>query len=358
MRINILNIKIAKLLFLIILFNSFYYQNLLSDQDFKLSEKIEKANKDSKTLKTNYILGPGDEVSINFVPIEGVYPENYSIDPEGYISLPEINFYKVEGKTVNELKKDLEEIFEEFVFEPNIDIQIINYRPINFYLKGEVKSPGLYSIPIIKNGRGFIFPKLFDALKLGKGLNNNADISKVEIIRNNSQSQGGGRIKTDIDLLDLFYEGRQDLNIKIYDGDSITVKKSDKVLKEQILTVTRSNLTPNEISVIVSGNAKNPGLVKLKRGTSLVQALTARGGKKLYSGDIEFMRFNSDGSTTKRVFRYNNKAKINQKNNPILMDGDIINVKRTILGAGVEFTQDIVNPLIYFRGLNTLIKDW
>ena len=355
------NIKYIKFFFLLILFNNFFCHKLISGQELKLSnptELYEKNNKNSKSYESSYILGPGDELNLEFLGLIDIFSGDYPINPEGFIYLPEINYYKAEGKTVKELEKELEIIYEEFLTEPIINIQIATYKPITFYLKGEVKSPGLYAMPITKNGTSYIFPKLFDAIKKGEGLNNNADISKIEIIRINSKSQGGGRIKTNIDLLDLFYEGKQDLNISIYDGDTITVRKSDKVLKDQLLTVTRSNLTPNEISVIIGGNALNPGVARLKRGTTLVQALTSRGGPKLYSGDIEFMRFNSDGSTTKRVFRYNNKAKINQKNNPILMDGDLINVKRTILGAGVEFTQDIVNPLIYFRGLTTLIKDW
>tara|TARA_Y100000813_G_C24113832_1_gene329141 strand:- start:13 stop:1098 length:1086 start_codon:yes stop_codon:yes gene_type:complete len=358
---SVFNFRFVKFFFLIIVFNNFFFQKLISGQELKLSnptELYENNDKNSESFESNYILGPGDELAIEFLGLKDIFSGDYPINPEGFILLPEINYYKVEGKTLEELKKDLEIIYEEFVKEPIINIQIITYRPITFYLKGEIKSPGLYVMPIINNGNSNIFPKLFDAMKFGKGLNNNADISNIEIVRINSKSQGGGRIKTNIDLLDLLYEGKQDLNISIYDGDTITIKRSDKVLKDQLLTVARSNLTPNEISVIIGGNALNPGVARLKRGTTLVQALTARGGPKLYSGDIEFMRFNSDGSTTKRVFRYNNKAKINQKNNPILMDGDLINVKRTILGAGVEFTQDIVNPLIYFRGLTTLIKDW
>ena len=95
----------------------------------------------------------------------------------------------------------------------------------------------------------------------------------------------------------------------------------------------------------------------MKRGSSLIQAIASSGGKKLYSGNVEFIRFNDDGTTTKNVFRYNSKAEINSKNNPILMDGDLINIKRTLLGGGAELARDVITPIIYFKGLNTLFSD-
>ena len=53
--------------------------------------------------------------------------------------------------------------------------------------------------PITKISTFFIF----DLLKNAKGITNKADLSKVEIIRKNSISQGGGKIKAEINLIAL-----------------------------------------------------------------------------------------------------------------------------------------------------------
>tara|TARA_Y100000991_G_scaffold214430_1_gene202129 strand:- start:4098 stop:5180 length:1083 start_codon:yes stop_codon:yes gene_type:complete len=357
---KLLNLKFILLIYSISIF--YFSEGLQGRTNLNNSENFQytKDNlNDIKILKTDYILGAGDEILIKFLGLEDnkLFTKKYRINPQGYIFLQEINYFMAEGKTLDELKKELEIAFEEFIINPSLDIEITSHRPVNFYLHGEVREPGLYTIKDENTNNTTIFPKLYDALKEGKGLSNNADISKIEVIRINSKSQGGGKIRTEINLLDLFNTGSQDVNISIYDGDSINVKRSKKPLKEQILNINRTNITPGEINVIVTGNAISRGTIKLRRGSSLVQALASGGGKKLFSGNVEFIRFNSDGSTTKKVFKYNPQAEINAENNPILMDGDLINVKRTALGASAEFLRDFTSPIIFFKGLTTLFDD-
>ena len=357
---KLININIIRFLFLVLSFNNVFLNYAVIGKDFERIQNIDYEKNNSSELEDlipKYILGPGDQLKITFLGLEDLFSNKYYIDPEGYVFLPEINEYKASGKTVNELKLELEKVYEEYIKDPIIDISIGYYRPVNYYLKGEVKTPGLYNLPIVIDEKNYFFPKLYDALKLGGGLNNNSDVSNIEIIRKNSNSQGGGKIKTSINLLNLFFEGNQDYNIDIYDGDIITIKRSSKAIKEQILAINRTNISPSKINVTITGNAINPGVITLKRGSSLVQAIASSGGKKLYSGDVEFIRFNEDGSTTKNVFRYNTNAEINSNNNPILMDGDLINIKRTFLGGGAELMRDIINPIIFFKGITTIFDD-
>merc|ERR1712078_177539 len=100
-------------------------------------------------------------------------------------------------------------------------------------------------------------------------------------IRQNNISQGGGKIKAEINLLGLFTEGDQNNNIKLFDGDSIFIPKSDFSIKEQILAINRTNVTSDKISVFITGNVMKPGLATLKKGSSLVQAIASTGGKKI-----------------------------------------------------------------------------
>ena len=72
---------------------------------------------------------------------------------------------------------------------------------------------------------------------------------------------------------------------------------------------------------------------------------------------IEYLSFNYDGSTEKRSFFYSSDSKINTYKNPILQDGDVINVKRTILGQATEVLREVSTPVFSGFGLYHLFFD-
>ena len=78
----------------------------------------------------------------------------------------------------------------------------------------------------------------------------------------------------------------------------------------------------------------------------MLQALASSGGKKLLTGNIEFLRFNDDGTKKFDSFRYDSNAPLNSRKNPILMDGDVINVEKTVLGKATTIFGEISNPVV------------
>ena len=108
-------------------------------------------------------------------------------------------------------------------------------------------------------------PTLFELLQLAKGVSNYADLTKITVLRDNPKSQGGGKIKTELDLLSMLINGNQSQNIGLSDNDNILVKKSSKIIKEQILTVNKSNLSPSILTVYVTGNVVNSGPLKISK---------------------------------------------------------------------------------------------
>ena len=144
---------------------------------------------------------------------------------------------------------------------------------------------------------------------------------------------------------------------RIFDGDNIIIPKSNKVIKEQILAINKTNISPENIIVYVNGNVENSGPATLRKGSSLIQAIASTGGKKLMTGKVEFIRFNDNGTTIRRKFRYNQNAEINSTMNPILMDGDIINVNKTILGTTTEVIGEVSSPLLSGYGIYSLFND-
>lgn len=338
-------------------------------------------NNNSIQIKSEYILGPGDNLNIYFEGLN-LFTNTYMISLEGYLILPELGNFYASGLTLVELKNVLLEKYKEYVIDPSIEITINSYRPVSVYLSGEVKNPGLYTIIYrsssgqklsdpyqMINGRDIVkslplyrftsavYPKIFDVIKGAQGVTNNADLTNIMVVRENSKTQGGGKIKANIDLLSMLLNGDQTQNIRIFDGDNIIIPKSNKVMKEQVLAINKTNISPEKITVYVTGNVKNSGEATLKKGSSLIQAIASTGGKKLMTGKVEFIRFNDDGTTTKRKFRYNENAEINSAKNPILMDGDIINVNKTILGTTTEVIGEVSSPLLSGYGIYSLFND-
>ena len=69
------------------------------------------------------------------------------------------------------------------------------------------------------------------------------------------------------------------------------------------------------------------------------------------TGNIEFIRFRDDGTSIKQSFKYDENAKINSYRNPILSDGDIINVQKTLLGYTSEVIKEVGSPVIAAYGI-------
>ena len=321
-----------------------------------------------EAFSRDYILGPGDLIFLNFVGAPFL-SSTFTINQEGEINIPELNLLYVSGFTLKELEELLKKKYSEYLYEPEVKISILKYRSLQIYVAGEVKRPGVYDfdasfinnnfpgdykdIPKTRVGNiydaALPFPnhRLDDVFRRAKGITNYADLSKIVVIRENSISRGGGKIKTEINYLDLIKKGDLSKNIRILDGDTIFVSKTNKKIKDQILSFNKSNLNSDTIEVFVVGNidTSSKGAIKLAQGSSLNQAIAASGGKQQLSGKVEFIRFDEKGSRLRRVIDYDPNAPIESKSNPLLFEGDIINVQRNLIGRTTRVLGEITSPL-------------
>lgn len=374
-----------KYLFLIFFLLSFAQLDLfnLRNNSFAFTSQDNKSsNKKIDNFGNEYLLDSGDSLFINFIGTE-IFNGIYTVNPEGNIILPEINRLQVRGYTIQQLEEILNKIYEEFIFNPEINASIQAYRPINIYIRGAVKTPGLYVFNVGSLKTGNIYqntdsnllkpinikdnqnndsrsslkiPKLFDAIKIARGFTHDADLSNIKIIRNNSNSANGKKIFTEINLLSLFLEGDQSQNIRLFDGDSIFINKGGNINKT-IIELNRSNISPDFITVYLSGNIEKKGLLNIRQGSSLLQALASAGGTKDLTGKLSFLRFEPEGMISKRRFNIDNNAPINSYKNPILFDGDIINIEKSLIGKTTSILKEFSSPIISGYSLYNLFDD-
>ena len=383
-------------LYSILVFFTFY--NFSNNISFALNNDPNKnyiTEKSTNTLRTDisdrsfnneYILDSGDVLKFIFNGLD-IYTNDYFIDIAGFINLPEIGNYYARGKTISEITIELNKKFEEFIYYPDIKIDFKTPRPIRIFVHGEVGNPGFYDFSngtknesvndfseeqnelsddigkenedtslekkkANKSSTSFpTFPRLFNVLKASGGVTTFADLSRIEVIRKNPNSMGGGSKMAKISLLDLIINGKQENNIALFDDDIIKIPKSDKILKDQFLAINKINLNPEFINIFMTGNVVNTGPTKVRKGSNLLQAIASTGGKKIFSGKVEFIRFTNEGEVERRILKYDPNAKPNTFSNPLLKRGDIINVRLTTVGVVTSALNEITSPIFTGYGL-------
>ena len=373
---------------------SFLLTPLSLAQDLKLkTNDISVKNNDNllddKIIQSEYIIGPGDNIQLEIYDLpelSGVF----DVGPDGNVYLSEVGSVKLEGLTVNEASEKLYLEFSEYVKKPKLDLRVVTYRPVKVYVTGEVVRPGYYFLSGVKQaprtdvgvidetltpGSVFIspeyqvsqkirdeykannFPTVFDAIKISRGITPFSDLSKISLMRKASKSLGGGYIKTNLNFLPMMIEGNQSQNIRVLDGDIIKLSRSNNMIVEQMLMARNSNINPDFVDVFVSGEVEILGKVQVPNGSTLNQAIAMSGGKKIFSGKIEFIRFEKDGTAKRRVFEYDPNAKAGIYRNPVLMAGDIVNVKRSAIGYSTEAIGTITKPILGIYTLFNIVED-
>ena len=327
-----------------------------------------------KLPNNDYIIGPGDKLNII---VSRFYPELTSqplVDGEGTIYIPKLNRIYVNELTINELNDLLNKAYEEFVKYPDVEVEVIKYRPLRVFVDGEVENPGLqiingsYSLNNFRNdsldkknsqfekelnnsmGDTLIdspfFPTVFDAIRSSGGITQYSDLTSIQVIRNNNLSDGGGKIQTTINFENVLLTGDNSQNIRIYDGDIIKVKKSNQSNLANLQKSIFSRLSPKFLNVFVTGRVNRPGDTTITKASSLVDAIDFAGGAKVVKGPVTFLRFNNDGSIENRKFPLRRKSKKGSYSNPYLRDGDLIIVGESFLTATNQVITEFTSPFI------------
>ncbi len=376
---NFYKTKNILILFIFISLNLFSNEPSAAKKIIKIAtiDQNNRNNSKNKSIGNEYLLGAGDSILLNIFGLPELTGE-FGIGPDGMIYLPQLkDGIFVNLLTLGELKEKLIDEYKKILIEPNITIQLAKMRPVRVFIKGEVKIPGFYNLNIDSENytinsldnqnsefadlsdttlsqNNLLLPTLYDALKEAKGLTPYSELSSITVIRNNSNANGGGKIKTRLDFLSLFLRGDQSQNIRLFDGDTIVVNKSNKSLKDQMLGVQNSNINPTFVSIFVSGKVPNGGYIQVPRGSGLVQAIEFSGGKQLVSGKVDFVRFMKNGEIDRRLISYKIDAALDSRSNPILEDGDIINVQDSLFGKSTEIMEKVlrpVTPILFIKSL-------
>ena len=322
-------------------------------------------------------MGAGDTLSLRVK--EEDTPElnrNFSINGEGIANLARLKRIYASGLTLAELTDILNKEYSKYVKEPNVELLMVNYRPVKIYIDGEIITPGLHVLPGSASPLGSIenfestetdkginsanslstsnqssslqnnifFPSIIDAIRKSGGITMFADLTQIKITRVNTITKGSGRVGTEVNLIKTLDLRDSSQNLRLLDGDTIFISKSEKPLLSQISKALKSNLNPKFIDVYIGGRVEQPGSVKVSKNAILTEALEISGGTKVLKGPVTFLRYKNDGTVDRRKFQLRNSAPRGSYQNPYLRSGDVIYVGKSLLNITTEVVTEITAP--------------
>lgn len=160
--------------------------------------------------ESEYVVGPGDVLDISVWKDEALTKEVIVL-PDGKISFPLVGQMQAGGRSVNDIKEELEAKIKPYVPEPTLSVSIRQVNSMLVYVIGRVNTPGRFVLNTNVT--------VLQALAMAGGLNPFAKRDKIRIMR-----QEEGKTKNLPFHYDDIIEGRRlEENIVLKRGDVVVV---------------------------------------------------------------------------------------------------------------------------------------
>jgi polysaccharide biosynthesis/export protein len=286
-----------------------------------------------------YVLGPGDGLQLTFTdPSAAAIGGAVVILPDGTSTLSLLGSVQLTGLTIGQATRWLTSLYAKQLVRPELILSLTSPRPVKVTIIGEVGRPGLYPLAS--------YSTPVSAIQTAGGVTLNADIRKVLLRR--LAGPDGSQKQTVLDLAQVFQAGNQRQNPILFDGDTIVIARTEELIPEEILQIGATNLAPATINVSVIGEVRSPGNLSLPANTPLAEAIFRAGGAENWranKNDIELVRLNRNGTTTREVFSYRDGIGVSKGLNPPLRDRDTIIVNRTFYAEALDVINQVIVPL-------------
>ena len=238
----------------------------------------------------DYRVGPQDVLNITVYGEEQL-SGRIRVDNDGTFPFQYLNRVKAEGLTTIEIEHTLRTALADgYLRNPQISVEVVEYRSQSVFVTGEVRLPNKYSLP----GNS----TLMDVLTLAGSVTANAG-HWVLITRARQGAQGPAAVDNSADLrvsLKDIQSGKAQ-NITIRDGDTIFVPKAERVF--------------------VVGHVRNTGPITYEEGMTVFEAISAAGGITEKGSN----RFSIRRLVNGRMREFDAKAE------DVLQPGDQVNVR-------------------------------
>ena len=175
------------------------------------------AGEPTGTESGQYVIGPGDVLSIFVYEAPPLSVNELPVRPDGRISVPLVPDVLAAGKTPSELGTVISSKLKEFVNNPNVTVMVRSFQgPADRQVRviGEATDP--QAIPFREN------MSLLDVMIATKGLTKFAAGNRAVIVRRDGRSEQRIRVH----LSDLIKDGDITQNMMMRPGDTLIIPQS------------------------------------------------------------------------------------------------------------------------------------
>ena len=233
-----------------------------------------------------YTLGPGDRIQIDIFNVPEYSGENgqHQVLVDGTLNLPLVGRVSVEGLTLEQAAGRLRNLYAPYLQRPEfLTISLMERRPVQVGISGEVRRPGSYIIAMNEAGGGQR-PTITTAIERAGGITSTANIRQVQLLR---RSRGGPNQLITIDLTTLVQLGDLSQDITIRDGDTIFIPPDPNINANDARQLAEASIAGDPsrpLNIAVVGEINNPGSYTVAGSTetggllTLTRALQTAGG--------------------------------------------------------------------------------
>lgn len=157
-----------------------------------------------------YRVAPPDVLAVTVRP-EPVMARQVTIRPDGHISFDLVGDVDVEGKTVDEIRVEIQTRLAEFIVSPDVTVELVTTNSRRYYIFGEVRSPGSYALL----GR----TTAIEALAQARGETRYASLNAARLVRYMPENTGVYGIR----YADIMKRGDPGTNYELQPDDVIYV---------------------------------------------------------------------------------------------------------------------------------------
>lgn len=243
-------------------------------------------------IPVNYVMGPGDQLRIQFFGKESSSYDLY-VSREGMLQIPELGPMSVAGLSFSELKAEISRRIADQMIGVEAFVTLGELRSIRIFALGDVNRPGAYTVSSLST--------MINALFVSGGIRPIGTLRNIQLKR-------AGETVTTFDLYDLLLKGDTSADATLQPGDVIFVP-------------------PVGSLVGIAGEVKRPAIYELTGGETLESTIAMAGGftAQAYPSLSQMERISSNGA--KEILDVDLST---SDHNITLRDGDTLRIYSTL----------------------------
>jgi polysaccharide biosynthesis/export protein len=158
-----------------------------------------------------YRLHPGDRITVGLFDDPKLLPQEITIAPDGRFSFPLIGEINASGKSVEQVRLEVETKLKKFIADPSVNLAVVDVKGNVAYVVGQVNKPGF-----IEMNPGI---NILQALSIAGGLNPYAKADSIIVVR----SAGGVQTVLNFHYSQVASGKALAQNIELESGDVVVV---------------------------------------------------------------------------------------------------------------------------------------